>query len=237
VSDEGARSDRAWSGFDWTRERYEELIRKVVPEYGLQESLIAEAIRGAAPQKGQGPFRVLELGSGTGTLSSFLLETFPQAELKALDISPVMVADCQDVLAPFGGRAQVMEADFAVADLGSGFHAVVSRLAVHHLDDEERQALYRRVFEALLPGGVFVDCDLFVGETEAESEATRTEWRDYMSAQGDDPAEWEEWLTGDGDYPATARDQVAWLAAAGFSEIRTIWKRMEYAIVRAARGV
>lgn len=83
-----------WIGFDWTRERYEDLIRRVVPGYQAQEPLIVEALREAAPGEGGGPFRILELGAGTGALSYLVLETFPGAELTAMDVSPVMLGEC-----------------------------------------------------------------------------------------------------------------------------------------------
>lgn len=235
MSDEEQTDDPVWAGFDWSRERYDDLIARVVPGYRRQESLIAEAISGAAPP-GQGePFQILDLGAGTGGLSRFLLEAFPHARVAALDVSPVMLAECREALLPFGERARVVEADFSSADLGDGYHAVVSRLAIHHLRDGEKRALYRRVFQALLPGGVLVSGDLITGETEAETAVMRAEWRDYMVSRGDDPDEWEEWLVGDDDYPSTVRRQTSWLEAAGFVEVRTIWRQALFALVRAVR--
>ncbi|MFH0917188.1 MAG: class I SAM-dependent methyltransferase [bacterium] len=236
MSDHGEGEGCPWAGFDWTRERYEDMIRRVVPGYREQEPLIVEVLREAAPGGGGGPFRILELGAGTGTLSRLVLETFPGAELIAMDVSPVMLGECAGVLAPFGTRARLMEADFATADLGSGYHAVVSRLAIHHLSDGEKRSLFGRVAEALQPGGVFVSSDLIAGETEAETEAMLAEWREHMVSQGDDPAEWTQWLVGEADLPSPARSQVEWLLQAGFDEARTIWRRANFAILRAVKA-
>ena len=235
MSDRDTREDPAWAGFDWTPERYEDLIRRVVPGYHEQEFLVAEALRPSAPEDERGPFRILELGAGTGSLSCSLLAAFPEGELTAMDVSPVMLAECRRALTPFGERARVVEADIATADLGSGYHAVVSRLAIHHLRGAEKHDLYGRTFTALVPGGVFVNSDLIAGETEAEMEAMPAEWRDYMVAQGDDPDEWRRWLVGDDDYPATESEQIAGLAAAGFVEARTIWRQANFAMVRAIK--
>lgn len=196
---------------------------------------MAGAIRRAVPSGEHRPLRMLELGAGMGRLSLCLLEEFPQAELTALDISPVMLAECREVLAPFGARATVVAADFATAELGMGYDTAVSRLSIHHLEDDEKQALYRRLFGALVPGGVLVYADLIKGETEDEDGALRAEWRDYMRSRGDDPDEWEAWLVGDGDHPATERRQIAGLEAAGFVEIETIWRRAQFAIIRAMK--
>ncbi len=236
MKDEGPGDGPAWVGFDWTSDRYEDLIRRVVPGYREQESLIAGVLREVMPPRGEGPFRILELGAGTGTLSHLLLETFPDGELTALDVSPVMVEACAGALAPFGSRALVLQADLATAALGSGYHAVVSRLAIHHLEDGEKRSLFGRVAEALLPGGVFVSSDLIAGETEAETEAMLAEWRECMRAQGDDPAEWVQWLAGGDDLPSPARRQIGWLLETGFHDAKVIWHRANFATLRAVKA-
>ena len=235
MSDGDQSEASGWGEIDWTREGYEDLIRRVVPEYDEQESLMAEAVRAALPSAGRGPFRILELGSGTGTLSRFLLKVFPEAELTALDVSPAMVAECQEVLACFGARVRVVEAGLATADLGEGYQAVVSRLAIHHLPHAEKRALFDRVLTALAPGGVFVDSDMIAGENEAEAAAILDEWRAYMVSRGDDPAEWEEWLVGDDDFPGSAQGRLTWLREAGFADVQIIWKRANFAIIRALK--
>jgi tRNA (cmo5U34)-methyltransferase len=207
-----------------------------MPGYGEQEALITGVLRQAEPPSGRGPFRILELGAGTGTLSRYLLESFPKGHLTALDISPLMVETCVQVLAPFGSRALVLQTDLADAELGSGYHAVVSRLAIHHLEDGAKRALFGRVIKALLPGGVFVNSDLIAGETEAETEAMLAEWRDCMRAQGDDPVELAQWLVGGDDVPSPTSGLIEWLLEAGFSDARVIWRRANFATLRAVKA-
>ena len=202
----------------------------------------------AAPGEGTGCFSILELGAGTGSLARYLLETYPRAVVTALDVSPAMLAECRRTLAPFGERARVVEADLDTADLaGAGaesggasslprpYDAVVSRLAIHHLEHAGQEQLVRRVFAALRPGGVFVNSDMIAGEDAAESAAMMDDWRRYMRGRGDDPAEWEQWLVGDDDHPAPERAQLGWLRAAGFVQVETIWKVAGFAMFRAVK--
>jgi tRNA (cmo5U34)-methyltransferase len=250
---QGRSDEAAWVGFDWSRERYEDLIHRVIPDYDLQDGMIAEAVRGATPAGGgaaTAPFRMLDLGAGTGSLSRCLLQTYPGAVVTALDISPAMLVELRRTLAPFGGRARVVEADLATVDLvelwraaaeSSGsrapaFDASVSRLAIHHLDAAGQEGLLRRVFAALRPGGVFVNSDMIDGEDDVARAAIMDDWRRYMRARGDDPDEWERWLVGDDDHPATERTQLAWLRSAGFSDVQTIWKVAGFAMFRAVRA-
>lgn len=230
-------NDAAWVGFDWTRERYENLIARVVPDYHEQASLIVGAVREAASACGaeEGQVRVLELGAGTGSLARLLLETLPQAQVTAIDVAPAMLATCREVLAPFGDRARVVETDFASAELGAGYLAVVSRLALHHLDDGAKEALIWRVFAALVPGGVFVNSDMIAASDDGEHAAMMAEWREHMTSRGDDPDEWVQWLVGDDDLPATEQAQLGWLRDAGFIGAQVVWKRAGFAMFRAER--
>jgi tRNA (cmo5U34)-methyltransferase len=188
------------------------------------------------PPEGVGPFRVLELGAGTGTLSRFVLETFPTAELTVLDVSPVMLEACATALASFAGRTHLRRGDFGSAELGSGYHAAVSRLAIHHLEDEDKRALFGRLAKALLPGGILAMSDLITGATEAESRAMLAEWRSHMLAQGEDPAEWARWLVGEDDLPSPAHTQVEWLLEAGFAGASVVWQRANFAILLATKA-
>jgi tRNA (cmo5U34)-methyltransferase len=227
----------AWTDFDWSRERYEDLVRHVVPDYDSQAGLIAQELSAAAAAAGGRPFRILELGAGTGSLSRHLLGTFPAAVVTAVDVSPVMLAECRRTLGTYGARAEVVEADFGEAELAAGpvFDAVVSRLAIHHLDDAGKETLLQRVFAALRPGGVFVNGDMITGGGEAEKAAMLAEWRRYMTSRGDDPAEWEQWLVGEDDKPATEGANLEWLRSAGFTDVRTLWKLATFAMFRAVR--
>lgn len=234
MSSQGEAPEVSWVGFDWSAERYEDFIGRVVPDYEAQTLLVIEALRTVAPE-GVGAFKVLELGAGTGGLARRLLDAFPGVRVSVVDVSPVMIAAIREVLAPYGERATVLQADFADVSLGSGYNAVVSRLAIHHLDDPGKQGLYARVLAALIPGGVFVNSDLIRGGSDEEEAALRADWRDYMTARGDDPDAWAGWLVGEDDHPAVEGDQIAWLEAMGFTEVRTLWKKAGFAMVCAVR--
>ncbi len=264
MSEQTASGSAAWVDFDWSRERYEDLVRRVIPDYERQDAMIARAVSAAAPASGAATgrdacaFRILELGAGTGSLSHFLLDAYPRAMVTAVDVSSTMLAECRRALAGFGERARVVEADLATVDLlrlgsaeargaGAGaaaqrarraplYHAVVSRLAIHHLDDAGQEALMGRVFAALEPGGIFVNSDMIAGEDQAEASAMMEEWRGYMRGRGDDPTEWEKWLVGDDDHPATESAQLAWLRAAGFAEVQVVWRVAGFALLRAVKA-
>jgi tRNA (cmo5U34)-methyltransferase len=130
--------------FHSTPETYLERIQAAVPRYHeLQDRAIA-----AIPFA---PARALELGIGTGETTRRLLAAYPEAEVTGLDSSPEMV---------FRAREQVADVRLARMEdpLPDGpWDLVISVLSVHHLTDEQKQTLFRRVREhsrALVLGDV-----------------------------------------------------------------------------------
>src|ERR687891_2542696 len=131
--------------FHWEPETYLELIKSEVPRYEeLQEATI-EAIPFAAE-------RVLELGIGTGETTRRLLARHPEARITGLDSSPEMVFKAREL-----GVEQVRLARIEDPLPDGPWDLVISVLTVHHLDDDRKRDLFRRVREqsrALVLGDV-----------------------------------------------------------------------------------
>jgi len=119
---------------DWTPEVYLERIRTQIPRYDeLQEQAIA-----AIPFP---PERVLELGMGTGETTRRLIEAHPDAWVVGLDSSPDMV---------FRARQSYDDVQLARMEdpLPDGpWDLVISVLATAELNDDQLEALCRRVRE------------------------------------------------------------------------------------------
>ncbi len=97
------------------------------------------------------PERVLELGMGTGETTRVLLESYPDAWVIGLDSSPEMVFRLRE---EYDG---VMLARMEDPLPDGPWDLVISVLSVHHLTDDQKQMLFRRVREqakALVIGDV-----------------------------------------------------------------------------------
>jgi tRNA (cmo5U34)-methyltransferase len=135
---------------------YLEKIRADVPRYDeLQDATVA-----AIPFP---PGPVLELGIGTGETTRRILDAYPEAQITGLDSSPEMVF-----------RAREMVEDVRLARMedplpDGPWDLVISVLSVHHLTDEQKRLLFRRVREqakALALGDV-VKADVQVSSLES----------------------------------------------------------------------
>ena len=141
--------------FHSTPDSYLAAIRAEVPRYDeLQDAAVA-----AIPFA---PSRVLELGIGTGETTRRILAAHPEVEITGLDASPEMV---------FRARELVEDVQLARMEdpLPDGpWDLVISVLSVHHLTDDQKQLLFRRVREqsrALVLGDV-VKADVQIAPLE-----------------------------------------------------------------------
>ncbi|MEE3918567.1 class I SAM-dependent methyltransferase [Micromonospora sp. BRA006-A] len=96
---------------------------------------------------------MLDLGAGTGLLSLLLTAAVPGVRLTLVDGAPGMLAVAAAHLEKRGVAHRTVHADLAGPLPAGRYDAVVSALAIHHLDDEGKRALAERAADALVPGG------------------------------------------------------------------------------------
>ena len=111
---------------------YLERIRAALPRYDDLQDRSVEAI----PFE---PRRVLELGIGTGETTRRLLDRFPDAAVTGLDASPEMVFRAREM----GIEVRLARMEDPLPD--GPWDLVIAVLAVHHLDEDQKRDLFRRV--------------------------------------------------------------------------------------------
>lgn len=212
-----------------------------VPEREEQIAIICELL---APQSA--PCRIIELCCGEGLLARALLERLPGASVDAYDGSPEMLNRAQQRLAQFAARVTLTPFDLAAHAWRAQTQpaqAVVSSLAIHHLDEAQKQELFRDVHSMLVPGGAFVIADV-VDPAHARGLAVAARaWDDAvrqraLALDGDTAAF--DFFTRDGwnlyrhpdplDKPSRLLDQLQWLAAAGFADVDVHWLKAGHAV-------
>lgn len=175
--------------------------------------------------------RIVDVGAGTGLLSQKILERFPGARITLIDLTDQMLAVAR---ARFSGMANV---DFVCADItrrpmGKGLDAVVSSLAIHHLEDAQKKAFYANAFAALRSGGHFLNADQVAGETEYIERGYDMRWRAAVERSGLSRAEIDsayERITHDRRAPLTR--QLQWLKDAGFDPVDCPFKHDSFAVL------
>jgi tRNA (cmo5U34)-methyltransferase len=167
--------------------------------------------------------RVLDLGTGDGRLLAHLQAARPRMLGVGLDFSQVMLERARE---RFAGdeRIELVEHDLdePLPPLGS-FDAVVSSMAIHHLEHERKRALCGEVFELLEPGGVFANFEHVASPTERLHAA-------FFAAIGE-PLENED----PSDRTLDVETQLGWLRELGFDDVDCYWKWLEMALLIGVR--
>ncbi|ATO16426.1 SAM-dependent methyltransferase [Micromonospora sp. WMMA2032] len=219
--------------FDAVAGTYDQARRRLVPcfdaFYGTAVEVAAPPLR-AALVAGRTP-EVLDLGAGTGLLSLLLAAAVPGVRLTLVDGAPAMLAVATGHLAARGVPHRTVHADLGDPLPAGRYDAVVSALAVHHLDDDGKRALYRRAADALAPGGVFVNAEQVAGPTPALDRRYDEVWTARITERGSDAAE----IAAARqrmrhDRPATVAEQCRWLAEAGLVDVDCFFKEWRFAV-------
>ena len=115
--------------------------------------------------------------------------------------------------------------------------AVVSALAIHHLEHAAKRDLYARIHAALSPGGVFVNAEQ-VSAPSPLLDAAYLAWHERSARElGASPAEWADARARmAADRLVCVERQLEWLRAAGFADCDCLFKDHCLAVLVARRG-
>ncbi len=191
--------------------------------------------------------RILELCCGDGLLAQSLLERLPGSAVRGLDGSDEMLKSASMRLEPFGLRFQPGKFDLFAFDWrnsGERYHAIVSSLAIHHLDGPGKARLFQDVFEMLHPGGAFIIADILhptkpdgmVYAAKIYDATVRRQSLDFTGSlelfEQFDSAEWNFFRYPDDptDKPSSLFDQIKWLEQAGFEQADVFWMQAGHAV-------
>ncbi len=171
----------------------------------------------------QSAHRILDLGTGDGRLLALLQADRGEMLGVGLDFSELMLEAARRRFAG-DDRIVLVRHDLAepLPELGR-FDAVVSSVAIHHLEHARKRSLYGEVFDVLAPGGVFANFEHVASPTERLHLA-------FFTAIGE-PLEHED----PSDRLLDVESQLGWLRALGFADVDCYWKWLEMALLIAIK--
>lgn len=169
---------------------------------------------------------VLDLGGGTGALAAAIAERFPKARVQIWDTDPAMLAFARERCAHFNGRVELIEKSFATPL--PACDAVVACIALHHVKDMDvKGKIYRNIFTALRPGGIFANADTLMDSRPGPRSHYFDVWSQFKQSHGITDAEARQnfatWAGEDCYTPLSVEMKL--LAEAGFTEPDCFWRR------------
>ncbi len=188
-----------------------------IPHRGEGESTLLEFIPANA-------CRVLDLGTGDGRLLALVKAVLGDGVAAvAMDFSPAMLEAAGK---RFAGDSSVSimahDLDDPLPVLGN-FDAVVSCLAIHHLVNERKRALYAEVYDLLNHGGVFCNLEHVASPTPRLHE-------EFLRCMGKTPE-----TEDPSNKLLDLETQLQWLREIGFVDVDCHWKWRELALLVGRR--
>ena len=143
------------SGFFTARlEGYEEHMKACFDEYVILPSFLPEDAE-----------TLLDLGCGTGLELDEIFKIYPDIEVTGIDITQPMLDELKRKHE--GRNIKTVFADYFRYDFGGEcFDAIISVQSLHHLKYDKKGEMYRKIFRALKPGGIYIEAD-YTASSEA----------------------------------------------------------------------
>ncbi|MGJ7921269.1 class I SAM-dependent methyltransferase [Neobacillus sp. LXY-4] len=178
---------------------------------------------------------VLDIGAGTGLLTSFILKKFPKAKVTLIDLSEKMIEKARQRFKNYDNITYIVE-DYTKYHFNKKFDMIVSSLSIHHLTDPEKRRLYDHIYGVLKTDGVFINADQVLGQTPFIESLYKNDWKNKIEHSG---------LTQEElkaahertklDKMATLDMQLNWLKEIGFHDVDCIYKYFNFVVIFARK--
>lgn len=209
---------------------YDSLIHRAVPRYEEMTSRLLDYLPNDAP-------RILELGAGTGNLTTRLADRYPKARITNVDASEDMLKVTRRRLGERAANVEFVSSLFETLDFPpSSFDLIATCISLHHVAD--KRALYQRLRGWLAPGGRFAMADQFRGGMPEIHDFNWRAWLDFCRLPGHcTDLEIQDLLTHAEahDHYTPVRTHFALLVEAGFDPdtIDCVWRSLIWGIIIA----
>jgi tRNA (cmo5U34)-methyltransferase len=157
---------------------YDELIRRFIPRYEEMLDEVVYLIRSLVGDSGE----FVELGIGMGSLTERVINAIPKARTIGIDADPKMLEEAARRLSSHQDRIRLRLQDF-FSELPAAQNAYFAALALHHVPNLSlKQTLYQKIYDALAPGGLFLNADAMFDDSDLNWQRKR--WTAHLVSAG-----------------------------------------------------
>ena len=216
--------------FNQGAERYDEQRKLFIPcfddYYGLSVSFlkkIKENIR-----------HILDLGAGTGLLTKYLYEKYPDADYTLIDVADQMLEIARQRFAGLPNFKFLVQ-DYSKELPDRKFDLIASALSIHHLENEEKMFLYSNIYSKLENGGYLLNLDFFNASSDEMNRNFTDYWYDYVYSRIT-PERKELFLKRRAEDKENTMDETKFmLVKAGFKNVECIYNYLKFGVIIAEK--
>ncbi|MFO1023207.1 MAG: class I SAM-dependent methyltransferase [Planctomycetales bacterium] len=224
--------------FDNEVERFSNLEtgQVAITDARLMLDLLTEAASCVNPDAKE----VCDIGCGAGNYTLRLLQRIPNFNVTLIDLSKAMLEKAEERVAPeTAGTVKILQGDMREVELGENrFDILMAAATLHHLrTDAEWEAMFRKIYASLKPGGSFWVCDLIEQQHPVLQEKMWDHWGKYLTAfKGPEYRETVFDYVRKEDTPKPLTFQLNLLSQVGFESIEILHKVNVFAAFGAIKG-
>jgi tRNA (cmo5U34)-methyltransferase len=217
--------------FDSVAKNYDEQRRFFIPcfddFYGTSTNFLSQIV--------ENPKSVLDLGAGTGLLTKYLYEKYPNANYMLVDIADQMLEIARK---RFSGLTnfKFLISNYSEHLPEGNFDLISSALSIHHLTDKQKLELYTMIYEKLPENGCFLNLDQFNDTSELMNRHYVKWWHNFIDGHIKDEAERKLYLKRrELDKEDTVEASIQKLLNIGFKHVECIYSFMKFGVVIALK--
>ncbi|MCF6327410.1 MAG: class I SAM-dependent methyltransferase [Devosiaceae bacterium] len=163
-------------------------------------------------------------------MSRLIAAHYPQASFTLVDISAKMleIALEHPILDSIQVRSRHLDLT-NISTLEGKYDIIVSSLAIHHLTSAEKEKLFNALPDFLNPGGIFINADQSLGNTEQIEKLYQEEWLKTVRKKDVSEKTLETALERmKEDKMDTLQDQMHWSKNAGFTGVNCWYQNYSF---------
>lgn len=217
--------------FDADVERFSNL--KTGQSATIDAPLVLELVTQAAAAVNPQAKSVLDIGCGAGNYTLKLLHLLPNLDVTLIDLSRPMLDRAVERIKPVtSGEIRAVQTDIREFEGGeSRFDIIMAAAVFHHLREEaEWEAVFRRCYLALKPGGSLWISDLIAHSTAAIQALMWARYGDYLTRFKDEAYREQVFAyVAQEDTPRPLLFQLDLLRTVGFGQVEILHKNSCFA--------
>jgi ubiquinone/menaquinone biosynthesis C-methylase UbiE len=178
---------------------------------------------------------IVDLGAGTGLLTKVIYDLFPNANYTLIDVSKDMLNIAKDRFKGLN-NFDFLEGNFSENIPINNCDLICSALSIHHLENDMKEKLYKKIYGKLSKNGCFINLDQFIVKSNKINNLYNSWWYEYINNSGITQEEKEAWLERKKlDKENTIEETISLLEKCGFENIECIYRFMKFGVIIAIK--